>query len=200
MPAPIDFYYDYSSPYGYFASTRVDAIAAKHDRTVDWHPILLGAVFKVSGSAPLTSLPLKGDYAKRDIERCARLMGVPYKYPPKFPISTQTAARMTLWAQSLDQGRAKRLAAALYAGYFAEERDITSAEVCGDIAAHCGFDRAQAIQAINEQSVKDKLKTEVDIAIARKVFGSPYLIIDGEPFWGADRLEHAERWLATGGW
>ncbi len=200
MPAPIDFYFDFSSPYGYLASTRIDAIAAKHGRAVHWHPILLGAVFKVTGGAPLPSLPLKGDYAKFDIPRCARLFGLPFQFPTKFPIATQAAARLTVWAQSFDQARAKTLASALYRAYFAEDRDITNPEVCGDVAAACGFDRARAIAAINDQAVKDKLKTEMDQAMARSVFGSPYIIVDGEPFWGADRLDHVDRWLATGGW
>jgi len=200
VPTPVDFYYDFSSPYGYFASTRIDAIAAKHGRTVNWHPILLGAVFKVTGGAPLPSLPLKGDYARVDIARCARAFGLPFNFPPKFPIPTQVAARMNVWAQGLDAERAKTLARALYRAYFAENRDITDPEVCADVAAACDFDRAKAVVAINDQAVKDKLRLEVDGAIARNVFGSLYVLIDGEPFWGADRLDHVERWLATGGW
>jgi len=200
VPTPVDFYFDFSSPYGYFASTRIDAIAAKHGRTVNWHPILLGAVFKVTGGAPLPSLPLKGDYARIDIPRCARAFGLSFNFPGKFPIPTQVAARMTVWAQGLDVERAKTLARALYHAYFAENRDITDAEVCADVAAACHFDRAKALAANNDQAVKDKLKLEVDGAIARNVFGSPYVLIDGEPFWGADRLDHVERWLATGGW
>lgn len=200
MSAPVDFYFDFSSPYGYFAAHRIDAIAAKHGRTVNWHPILLGAVFKVTGGAPLPSLPLKGDYAKRDIPRCARAFGLPFSFPAKFPIPTQTAARMTVWAQDSNPERAKALARALYSAYFVEGRDITGPEVCGDVAATCDLDRTQAIAAINDQTVKDKLKVVVDAAIARNVFGSPFFIIDGEPFWGADRLDHVERWLATGGW
>lgn len=200
MSAPIDFYFDYSSPYGYFASARIDAIAAKHGRSVNWHPILLGAVFKVTGGAPLPSLPLKSDYASRDIPRCARAFNLPFKFPSKFPIGTQAAARMTVWAQGIDPARAKTLATKLYTAYFVDDRDITNPEVCGDVAAVCGYDRVQAMAALNDQVVKDKLKSEMDEAMARKVFGSPYFIIDGEPFWGADRLDHVERWLATGGW
>jgi 2-hydroxychromene-2-carboxylate isomerase len=200
MPAAIDFYFDFSSPYGYFAATRIDALAARHGRDVVWHPILLGAVFKVTGGAPLPSLPLKGDYARCDMARSARLMGVPFVYPSKFPIATQVAARMTLWRAMSDPADAKRLAGALYRAYFAEDRDISNPDVCGDVAAACGLDRAQALAAINEQTVKDKLKDEVEAAIARGVFGSPYFIVDGEPFWGADRMDHLERWLASGGW
>lgn len=200
MTTPIDFYFDFSSPYGYLAATRIEDLAAKHGRTVNWHPILLGAVFKVTGGAPLPSLPLKGDYARIDILRCARLFGVPYTFPAQFPIPTQVAARMTLWARASDPARAKALALALYRAYFAEGKDITQAQVCADVAAGCGFDRAAATASVNDDAIKNALKAEVDAAIERKVFGSPYFIVDGEPFWGADRLDHLERWLATGGW
>jgi 2-hydroxychromene-2-carboxylate isomerase len=200
MPAPIDFYFDFSSPYGYLASTRIEAIAARHARAVNWHPILLGAIFKVTGGAPLPAVPLKGDYAKRDMLRCARLFGVPFRIPTRFPIATQAAARMTLWALGSDAARGKALASALYGAYFADDADISNPEVCGDVARTCGYDRAQALGAIAEQAIKDRLKAEVDEAIARCVFGSPYVIVDGEPFWGADRLDQVDRWLATGGW
>lgn len=200
MPRPIDFYFDFSSPYGYLASTRIDAIAAKHNRHVVWHPILLGAVFKVSGGAPLTTIPLKGEYSVRDMARCARLLDIAFKLPSKFPIPTQHAARLTLWLGRTDEDGAKRLAAALYRAYFADDRDISNPDVCADVAAQCGLDRAAAVAGMNDTAVKDALKAEVDRAIEAKVFGSPYFIVDGEPFWGADRLDQVERWLATGGW
>ena len=66
MTPPIDFYFDFSSPYGYLASQKIEALATKHGRGVDWHPILLGVVFRHTGTSPLTEVPLKGDYARRD--------------------------------------------------------------------------------------------------------------------------------------
>ena len=62
MAQPIDFYFDFSSPYGYFAANKIDGIASRHAREVTWRPILLGAVFKSSGQQPLTTIPLIGDY------------------------------------------------------------------------------------------------------------------------------------------
>jgi len=200
MAAPLDFYFDFSSPYGYLASTRIDALAAKHGRSVAWHPILLGAVFKVTRSAPLTTIPLKGGYSERDMARFARLLGVPFRVPSRFPIPTQAAARLTLWAQGADPELAKRLAAALYRAYFADDRDISDAEVCAGVAQTCGCERMQALAAMENPAVKERLRAEVEAAVTRGVFGSPYVIVDGEPFWGADRLDQVERWLATGGW
>ncbi len=200
MTNAIDFYFDFSSPYGYLASTRIDVLGAKFQRHVRWHPILLGAIFKVSGGAPLTTIPLKGEYSIHDMVRSARLYDVPFKLPRKFPIPTQHAARLTLWVQQTDESQGKRIAGALYRAYFADDRDISNPDVCADIAAESGIERSAAVAGMNDAAVKDALKSEVEQAIERKVFGSPFVIVDGEPFWGSDRLDQVERWLITGGW
>ena len=100
MSAPIDFYFDFSSPYGYLAAQRIDGLAARHGRTVDWHPVLLGVIFKETGAQPLTQVPLKGDYSRRDMPRSARFLGIEdFRMPSRFPIPTQAAARIVLGAQ-----------------------------------------------------------------------------------------------------
>lgn len=124
MAAPIDFYFDFSSPYGYLASERIDALASKYGRTVNWKPILLGAVFKVSWQAPLTEVPLKGVYSKIDFMRSARFYSVPYRQPDVFPISTVNASRAFLWAEEKDSAKAKGLAHALYRAYFRHNVNI----------------------------------------------------------------------------
>jgi 2-hydroxychromene-2-carboxylate isomerase len=200
MATPIDFYFDFSSPYGYIASSSIDDIAAKYAREVVWRPILLGAVFKITGQQPLPTIPLKGSYAKHDLVRSARLFGVPFKLPSKFPIAGQAPSRAFYWLSDKDPPLAKKLALALYRAYFAEDRDISSPEVTANVAAKLGVDRAELLAALADPAVKERLKTEVDAAIERGVFGSPYVVIDGEPFWGSDRIEQIEKWLATGGW
>lgn len=200
MVNPIDFYFDFSSPYGYFASAKIDDIGAKYGREVTWRPILLGAVFKITGQQPLPTIPLKGSYAKHDLARSARLFGVPFKLPSKFPVAGQAPSRAFYWVNDRDPALAKQLARALYRAYFAEDRDISSPEVTANVAAKLGIERDEVLAALNDAAVKERLRSEVDAAIERGVFGSPYIVIDGEPFWGSDRLEQVERWLATGGW
>ena len=201
MPAPIEFYFDFSSPYGYLASEKIEALAAKHGRTVNWHPILLGAVFKQTGAVPLLQIPLKGDYSRRDMHRSAAFHGVrEFRVPSKFPIPSQAAARIVLWLAARDQALATRVVHALYRAYFVDDKDISSPEVAIAVAATCGVDAAEARAAIDDPAIKDALKRANDEAMAKGVFGSPYIVIDGEPFWGLDRFEQIERWLATGGW
>jgi len=101
MSSSIEFYFDFSSPYGYLGSQRIQAIADKHQRSVDWHPILLGAIFKVSGQAPLTTFPLKGDYAIMDFKRSAREVNLPYSHPEKFPTTQQNQTMWTAMALAI---------------------------------------------------------------------------------------------------
>jgi 2-hydroxychromene-2-carboxylate isomerase len=196
----IDFYFDFSSPYGYFAAAKIEALAEKYGRGVNWRPILLGAVFKISGQQPLAGIPLKGSYAKHDILRSARWYGVPLKIPGKFPINTVAPCRAFYWTHDQDAALAKKLALALYHAYFAEDRDISSPEITGNVAAKLGIDKAALTTALDDVAVKERTKNEVDAAIERGVFGSPYIVVDGEPFWGADRLDQVEAWLKKGRW
>ena len=198
MAAPIDFYFDFSSPYGYLASHKIDALAAKHGREALWRPYLLGAVMKVTGQQPLPSIPLKGDYAKRDFLRSARFHGVPYRHPTTFPIASVAPTRAFYWLNAKDPKRAKELARALYAAYFLEDVDTSQAENTIAVAAKLGLPEGEVRAGINDQTVKDLTRAEVDKAIALGAFGSPYIVVDGEPFWGVDRFDQIDRWLSSG--
>ena len=201
MSASIDFYFDFSSPYGYLASEKIEAMAALHGCTVDWYPILLGVIFKQTGAAPLTMIPLKGDYSKRDMPRSARFHGVTdFHMPSKFPIPSQAPARIVLWQKQHDAALVATVVHALYRAFFVDDNDISVPENAVAVAAKCGVDAATARAAIDDPAIKDALKQANDEAIARGVFGSPFIIVDGEPFWGMDRFDQVERWLATGGW
>jgi len=197
---PILFYFDFSSPFAYLAANKINDVAALYDRAVDWRPTLLGAIFKLNGNTPLLDQPLKGDYARRDLARCARMMGLPMEFPEKFPFMSVAAARAVWWLKGKDEALAQAVALALFNAAFQEARAIDSAEAVIAIAADNGVEAGELQAALNDPAVKDKLKTEVDASIAAGVCGAPFFIVDGEPFWGADRIDHIERWLSTGGW
>lgn len=198
--APIDFWFDFSSPYGYLLSEKIDAIAARHGRRVRWHPILLGVVFQATGSAPLTlQNPAKAAYSLRDFARSARFMGLPYRHPAKFPLATQNAARAYYWLHGQDCALARAFAHAAYRALFVEDRDISAPETVLEIAEKLGVDRQALAIALSGAELKAHLKGECDKALAAGVFGSPHVVIDGEAFFGADRLPQIEHWLASGG-
>lgn len=195
MASPIEFYFDFSSPYGYFAAEQIDTLAAGHGRDTVWRPILLGAVFKITGQQALITIPLKGHYAARDLARSARALGLPFRQPTRFPVATAAACRAFYGIADHDPVAAKTLALALYRAYFVEDRDISAAAVVTAVAAGLGHDPATIATAIEDPGLKQRLRLEVEAAVERGVFGSPYVIVDGEPFWGADRLGQVARWL-----
>ena len=199
-PAPIDFYLEFSSPYGYLASLRIDDIAAKHGRKAVWRPFLLGVVFQITGHSPLTNQPLRGDYARLDFDRSARLQKAPFTMPEEFPILSIAAARAYYWLEGRDPAQAKQLAQALYFKIFGEGVNVSAPEAVIAVAETLGIDGEELAAALQDPAVKERLKAETQSAIDRGVFGSPFVIVDGASFWGADRLDQVEAWLETGGW
>ena len=199
MTAPVDFYFDFSSPYGYLAAQRIEGLALAHGREVDWHPVLLGVIFKETGAVPLTQVPIKGDYSRRDMVRSARFHGIDdFRLPSRFPIPTQAAARIVIALKAQDVALSTHVAKALYRAYFADDVDISDPEAAADVAGRAGANRDRVRAAVDDAAVKDALRKEVARAIERGVCGSPFFIVDGEPFWGLDRLPQLERWLGSG--
>jgi len=198
--APIDFWFDFSSPYGYLMSEKIDAVAAKYGRKVKWHPVLLGVIFQATGSRPpVDGTSSKSHYMLRDFHRSARFMGVPYNPPSRFPLPTQNAARAYYWLHGQDCAQARQFAHATYRAFFVDDRDISSPDTVLDIAAGLGVDRAALAAGLQDPAIKARLKDECETAVSIGVFGSPHVIIDGEAFFGADRLPQIEQWLESGG-
>jgi len=199
MPKPIEFLFDFSSPYSFLASEQIEPLAARHGRTVVFQPILLGAVFKASGSAPLTEqYGPKAGYSVHDFERSARFAGVRYRHPSKFPIGAVTASRAVLWLRQHRPDQASPFVHAVFRAFFQDDRDISDASVVAEIAQSLGIDGPALIEGTQEAAIKDALRKAVEDAIASGVFGAPTIIVDGEMFWGNDRLPQIERWLASG--
>jgi len=200
MPAPLEFYFDFSSPYGFLASLRIDELAKRYGRSVDWKPILLGAVFKISGQQPLLEIPLKGDYTKHDLARFARLWGVAIGMPPVFPFSSVAASRAFYWLHQRDPAKARAFAKAAYAAAWQGQKDLGKSDTVAELVVALGDSREDVLAGMVEPATKDTLRATVDAAIAKGVFGSPFIIVDKEGFWGADRLWQVEEWLERGGW
>ena len=201
MPGPIEFYFDFVSPYGYLAATRIDDLAQRFGRTFEWHPFLIGVtVMKVMGLKPLMETPLKSDYLLHDRPRMAKLLGVPLTIPDMAGVNSLAACRAFYWLAEQDTERARNLAMRLLRRLWVDGRDITSSDAVVEEAVALGVDGDAVRPAIEDPRVKTLLRDAVDRAIAKGVFGSPYFIVDGEPVWGVDRLWMVEHWLTHGNW
>ncbi len=198
MSAPIDFYFDFSSPYGYLASERIDELAARHGRAVMWHAIVLDAQFQPQGGMKIPAGLMRTEYVQRDTERSAAFFGIPFKQPNPYPVHTEQAARAFQWLSDRDPDEARAFAHAVFRAYFVDGRNIAETSVLLDIADALKINREEVSDAFSDPATKARLKAEIDLAEARGVFGSPYFIVEGEGFWGNDRLPQLERWLEKG--
>ena len=198
QPNPIDFYFDFSSPYSYIASEWIEALAARHSRTVRWKAILLGATFQAAELKSPVAHPIKREYSLHDFVRSARFAGVPLQLPGKFPIPTQNAARLFWWLNDKRDTTASHWARHCLRAYFTRGIDLSDAAQLGALAVEFGLDAGAAEAVWNDPQWKARLKAANDAAIAAGVFGAPFFVVDGEPFWGNDRRAQIERWLEKG--
>jgi 2-hydroxychromene-2-carboxylate isomerase len=202
LPA-LEFYFDFISPFGYLASLRVDALAARYGRAARWQAMLIGvSVMKVMGLKPVPQTPLKGPYTRRDLLRYARRHGITlardFDAPPPYPIP---GARAFHWLDAAGPGVAKAFARALFAAYWQEGRDIGSVAEVARIGEGVGIDSAELLGAIASGGEGDALlRAAVARSLALGVFGSPFFIVDGEPFFGLEKMELLQDWLEQGGW
>jgi 2-hydroxychromene-2-carboxylate isomerase len=199
MKASIQFYFDFSSPYSYIASEWIEALAARHGRTVQWSAILLGVTFQAAELKSPVSYPIKREYSLRDFARSARFEGVPFLQPEPFPIATQNAARVFWWLHdSRGADAAASWARAGLRAYFTRGVALNDAAALKQLAAESGLARDEAERVWNDPAWKERLKRANAAAVAAGVFGAPFFVVDGEPFWGNDRKPQIERWLAQG--
>jgi 2-hydroxychromene-2-carboxylate isomerase len=196
----IEFWFDFSSPYGYFASDTIERFSAETGRSFVWRPFLLGVIFPKTNMAPLVKMPIRGDYARRDCDRIARLLGVPFTLPESHPYAATMASRAYYWLDANRPAQAVGFARAVFRAHFADGRDPSDASVIADIANAQDIPGDELVRASQSNEMKAHLKRRVDEAIAKNVFGSPFFIVDGEPFWGWDRMPMMRQWIENGGW
>ncbi|WP_374430970.1 2-hydroxychromene-2-carboxylate isomerase [Ideonella dechloratans] len=196
---PIDFYFDFSSPYSYIANEWIDALAARHGRVVRRRAILLGVTFQAAELKSPVSHPIKRDYALRDFARSARFEGLPYLMPSTFPIPTQNAARVFWWLLETQGAEAAAdWTRSAFRAFFTRDIVLSDPVALKALLAESGVDAEAAEAAWSDPVWKDRLKQANEQAIVAGVFGAPFFVIDGEPFWGNDRKLQMERWLGQG--
>jgi 2-hydroxychromene-2-carboxylate isomerase len=182
----VDCYFDYSSPFAYLGTTQIERVAREADAEVRFRPFLLGALFKAIGTpdVPLHAMPeAKRRHQRRDIDRWAAWWGVPFSFTPHFPLRTVEALRLTLLVPEATQSRFihRVMRAAWVDGENVAERDVL---------ARCLRD-VELDPALLERTseVKDALRSATDHAIAIGCPGAPCFVVDGELYWGQDRLD-----------
>jgi len=194
---PVDFYFDYSSPFAYLASTEVEATLG--DKAT-WRPMLLGAVFKAVQMANVpffTMSEAKRAYYAKDIARQAGAAQAKFTWPSNFPMNTVLALRMTLLARAHETAQGRQFVHRVFRAYWAEDLDISQGEVLAKIASECGLDGPALVEGASAPDIKAALKTCTQDAVEAGVFGAPTFVVHGDEgpnlYWGADRLAMAAR-------
>ncbi|GKX34054.1 MAG: 2-hydroxychromene-2-carboxylate isomerase [Rhizobiaceae bacterium MnEN-MB40S] len=198
--SPIEFWFDFASGYAYFAALEIDAFGQRVGRRIKWCPYTLGTAFKATGSRGLSSTPLKRDYAQKDWQRIARLRGVPFRLPEHHPSVALAAIRVFYLIDDVDPTVAKTFALAVFEAYFTRGIDGGNLDHVIALAASLGLDGTNLAAGAGSQAVKERVKLISEQAVALGIFGSPFFIVDGEPFWGWDRIPMMEEWIERGGW
>jgi 2-hydroxychromene-2-carboxylate isomerase len=193
----VDFYYDFSCPYAYLASTQIEAVAARAGAELRWRPMLLGGVFRAIG-APLGPLlvPSKAKLNFLDMHRWADHFGAPFAMPPTHPNRTVLALRATLAA---GEARFAQASHALFRAYWQRGEDVSRPDVVASALDEAGLDGAALVKGAEDQAIKDELRARTDEAVSKGVFGAPAFVIgegaDRALFWGQDRLHFVEEAL-----
>ena len=197
---PIEFWFDFSSGYAYLAAQEIDALGTRVNRPILWRPYMLGTAFKVTGMRGLSATPVKGDYARHDWARAARKMGVPFAPPKDHPKIALPATRAFYWIEANHPGHEKGFAREVFRQYYSGKLDTGDPDSVAALAGSLGLEAARVRAGLEAAETKDHARTTSELAVQRGIFGSPFFVVDGEPFWGWDRLPMLEAWLRTGGW
>lgn len=201
MSKQVDYYFAPQSPFVYLGHERFAAIATQHGAQVTMKPCDLGKVFSVSGGLPLAQrAPQRQAYRLVELARWRDFLGVPLHLQPAFfPVSGDAAAKLII-ATQLAHGtaRAMTLTGAICRAVWAEERNIADAATLTQLADEAGLDGASLLKASEAQAVQAAYAQNTQDAISAGVFGVPWFVHDGKPYWGQDRLDFLDRALAAG--
>jgi 2-hydroxychromene-2-carboxylate isomerase len=195
MLAPcLDFWFEFASTYSYPAAMRIGALAEAAGVTVRWQPFLLGPIFKAQGwdNSPFNIFEAKGRYMWRDLERTCADLDLPFKKPDTFPQSGLVAARVAL--VGLDENWGEAFIAAVYRAQFAEGRLIADPAVIRDILVAMNVDPKPVFDRTQSDAIKIRLREQTEGAQRLGIFGAPAIVVNGELFWGNERLEQAIAW------
>lgn len=189
MSKTVEFFFDFGSPTTYLAWTQLPTLCAETGAALVYKPMLLGGVFQATGNASPVSIPAKGKFMLKDLERFARRYQVPMRFNPHFPINTLTLMRGAVAVQRHQPERFEAFLKLVFEAMWVEARNLGDPAQLGEVLAAGGFDPQQLLAWTAEQETKDGLKANTDEALRRGAFGAPTMFVGGELFFGQDRLD-----------
>jgi 2-hydroxychromene-2-carboxylate isomerase len=195
MIKTVDFYYDYISPASYLAWTQLADICERSNASINYKPMLLGAVFKANNSISPVTIPAKWEWIKADFLRYAKYYDIPYQLNPHFIFNTLNAMRGAIWALSTNQIEVYNQA--MFTAAWVDGKDLSDKNVLAEILDSVGFNSNEVLDVITHSEIKRALIQSTEDAVKLGIFGAPSMIVGGEMFFGQDRLIWVERALAN---
>jgi len=194
--AQIDYFFATLSPYCYLAEQRLEEVAAKHGATINYKPFDLIAAFGRTGGTPPKDRHISRiEYRAQELPRQAKKLGLPFNLQPAhWPTNGAPAAYAFIAAQNAGGGDLGKLAHAIFRAVWAEEKDIAEDDVIRACLADAGFDPELANSGLLEGA--ETYARNLEEAVEAGVFGAPFYIIDGQRFWGQDRITDVDAYLA----
>ena len=198
MSKTIDYYFSPSSPWTYFGHARFVAIARAAGAQVNLRPVDYGKVFPVSGGLPVKSRPPQRQaYRMMELKRWRAHLGMPLNLEPTFfPVASNDACKIIIAAEAHGSAMALALAGAILRACWVEEKNIADHAVLAACADSAGLPGTALMAQLGDPALTVRFDAYTDQAIAHQVFGAPTFIVDGELFWGQDRLDFVERVLS----
>jgi 2-hydroxychromene-2-carboxylate isomerase len=194
--SPVEFFFDFHSPWCYVAIDEFVRIAAKHGRPVVWKPMhLANLIDRIGGRRPLEASGAFVRWFMQDLQDWAERRKLVIRYHPNFPLRPSRALRSSVYAA--EQGRAHEFVRAVMHAYWSENRDIDDLSTLGEIGGSMGLNSREIAAAAVSSRYKEIVERNTADAIARGVFGAPSFLAGDRLFWGNDRLEMLDRHLAT---
>lgn len=194
MSKTVEFFFDFGSPASYLAWTQLPRIASAADAQIAWRPMLLGGVFKATGNQSPVMIPSKGAWMFKDLARFARRYSVQMNFNPNFPINTLTLMRGAAGYQGSE--RFEHYVKTIFEALWVQQKNLGKLEVVAEVLSAAGFDPAEFERLVNDEAVKERLKTNTEEAVKRGVFGAPTFFIGSEMHFGQDRLDFVAEALA----
>ncbi|MBW2314131.1 MAG: 2-hydroxychromene-2-carboxylate isomerase [Deltaproteobacteria bacterium] len=195
MSKKLEYFFDYVSPFSYLADSQVPGLVQRTGAELIYRPFFLGGVMQASGNSPPATVPAKGAYMGVDIARWLDRYGLEFKFNPNFPVMTVKPMRAALVA--LEQGVFPQFHQAMFKAMWREEKNIGDAEVLAEVLSSAGLDAPAILGRIGDDDVKEHLKANTAEAVERGAFGAPTFYVEGEMFFGNDRLDFLEAKLAS---
>ena len=195
MSKTVEFWYDFLSPTAYLGYWRLKDIAARTGATIEYHPMLLGGLFKATGNQTPVNVKPKGKWMFFDMSNYARKYGVPLKSNPYFVFSSLPLMRGAILAQ--ERGELETYNDTIFYGVWRDARNLADPGIIVETLKEAGLNADAYVEGIQQQDVKDKLIADTNEAVEKGAFGAPTFFVGDKMWWGQDRLDWVEEELAA---